>query len=109
VTDAPILVLNDDNFDDRLSLLEGTILVDFWAGWCAPCKKLDPVLLEIAAEFEGEVHVAKVDVEENGNLANRFSIRSIPTLIVFQRGKVLDQLIGAAPKTQIVRMLERHC
>jgi len=103
-----ILILNDDNFDDRLGKLKGPILVDFWAGWCAPCKKLDPALTEIALEMDGEVHVAKIDVDENGNLANRFSIRSIPTLIVFKNGKVVDQLIGAAPKAQIVRMMEKH-
>ena len=102
-----ILILNDDNFDDRLATLHGPILVDFWAGWCAPCKKIDPILDEIVAEME-QVHVAKIDVDENGNLANRFSIRSIPTLIVFKKGKVVDQLIGAAPKRQIERMLRKH-
>ena len=102
-----ILILNDDNFDDRLAALHGPILVDFWAGWCAPCKKIDPILDEIVAEME-QVHVAKIDVDENGNLANRFSIRSIPTLIVFKKGKVVDQLIGAAPKGQIERMLRKH-
>ena len=103
-----ILILNDDNFDDRLATLHGPILVDFWAGWCAPCKKIDPALDEIAAEMKDEIQVAKIDVDENGNLANRFSIRSIPTLIVFKKGRVVDQLIGAAPKEQIVRMLRKH-
>jgi len=103
-----ILILNDDNFDDRLAMLQEPILVDFWAGWCAPCKKIDPTLEEIAVEMEGKVHVAKIDVDENGSLANRFSIRSIPTLILFKDGKVLDQLVGAAPKRQIARMLEKH-
>ena len=103
-----ILILNDDNFDDRLAKLKGPILVDFWAGWCAPCKKIDPTLDELAEEMEGEIHVAKIDVDENGNLANRFRIRSIPTLIVFKNGKVVDQLIGAAPKGQITRMLKKH-
>lgn len=104
----PILILDDDNFDDRLATLHGPILVDFWAGWCAPCKKIDPILDEIAAEMEDEIHVAKVDVDENGNLANRFSIRSIPTLIVFRQGKIVDQLIGAAPKRQIEQMVRKH-
>ena len=108
MTGDPILILDDDNFDDRLATLHGPILVDFWAGWCAPCKKIDPVLKEIAAEMEDQVHVGKVDVDENGNLANRFGIRSIPTLIVFKQGKIADQLIGAAPKGQIERMLRKH-
>ena len=103
-----ILILNDDNFDDRLATLRKPILVDFWAGWCAPCKKIDPTLDEIASEMNGEIHVAKIDVDENGSLANRFNIRSIPTLILFKDGKMMDQLVGAAPKRQIVRMLEKH-
>ena len=108
MTGDSILILNDDNFDDRLATLRKPILVDFWAGWCAPCKKIDPSLDEIAAEMGGEIHVAKIDVDENGSLANRFNIRSIPTLILFKDGKMMDQLVGAAPKRQIVRMLEKH-
>ena len=108
MTGDSILILNDDNFDDRLATLRKPILVDFWAGWCAPCKKIDPILDEIASEMDGEILVAKIDVDENGSLANRFGIRSIPTLILFKNGEVKEQLVGAAPKRQIVRMLEKH-
>jgi thioredoxin 1 len=103
-----ILTLNDENFDERVTTLQEPILVDFWAGWCSPCKALAPTLEEIAAELEGKAHVAKVDVDENGGLTNRFAIRSIPTLIVFSRGKVVDQIIGAAPREEILRMLQKH-
>ena len=103
-----ILILNEGNFDDEVTQKAGPILVDFWAGWCAPCKVIVPALEEIAEEIAGRAHVAKVDVDENGDLANRFGIMSIPTLIVFKDGKVVDQLIGAAPKTQIRALIDKH-
>ena len=103
-----ILILNENSFDDEVKQKTGPILVDFWAAWCAPCKKIVPALEEIAEEMAGRAHVAKVDVVENGDLANRFGIMSIPTLIVFKNGKVVDQLIGAAPKRQIQALIDKH-
>ncbi len=103
-----ILTLNEDNFDEQVTKTGGPILVDFWASWCGPCKIIAPRLEELAEEMKGQAHVAKIDVDQNGDLANRFGIRSIPTLMVFKDGKVVDQLIGAAPKEQIRRMLEKH-
>lgn len=103
-----ILILNEDNFDDEVKQKTGPILVDFWAAWCAPCKVIVPSLEDIAEEMSGRAHVAKVDVDDNGDLANRFGIMSIPTLIVFKNGKVVDQLIGAAPKAQIRALIEKH-
>ena len=103
-----ILKLDEENFDEKIQQHEGPILVDFWAGWCAPCKVIAPSLEQIAEELVGQAHVAKVDVDANGNLANRFGIRSIPTLMVFKQGRVVDQLVGAAPKDQIRRMVDKH-
>jgi thioredoxin 1 len=103
-----IITLNEDNFDDHVSQANGPILIDFWAAWCAPCKVVAPSLDKLAEEMAGRAVVAKVDVDSNGDLANRFGIRSIPTLMVFKDGKVVDQLIGAAPKDQIQSMIERH-
>ncbi len=103
-----ILILNEDSFDDEVKQTTGPILVDFWAAWCAPCKKIVPTLEELAEELAGRVRVAKVDVVENGDLANRFGIMSIPTLIVFKNGKIVDQLIGAAPKRQIRALIDKH-
>ena len=103
-----IITLNEDNFDDHVKQANGPILVDFWAAWCAPCKVVAPSLEKLAEEMTGRAHVAKVDVDTNGDLANRFGIRSIPTLMLFKDGKVVDQLIGAAPKDQIQSMIERH-
>ncbi len=105
---GPILHLNDDNFDAEISKLAGPVLVDFWAGWCGPCKAIAPALEQIAAEMAGRAAVAKVDVDESGDLANRFGVRSIPMLMVFKDGRVVDQMVGAAPKEQIRRLLEKH-
>jgi thioredoxin 1 len=108
VASDDVLTLNDTNFDEQLTKLEGPILVDFWAAWCGPCKAVAPVLEELARELNGRAHVAKINIDENGDLVNRFGIRSIPTLLVFKSGKVVDQLVGAAPKARILRMIERH-
>ena len=103
-----ILILNEDNFDDEIKQKAGPILVDFWASWCAPCKLVAPSLEQLAEDYSGRAHVAKVDVDSNGDLANRFGIMSIPTLMVFKDGRVVDQLIGAAPKPQIQQLIEKH-
>jgi thioredoxin 1 len=103
-----ILTLTDDNFDEHIKKLEGPVLVDFWAAWCAPCKLIAPSLEEISDEMAGQVNVAKVNVDEHGDVATRFGIRSIPTLMVFKDGKVVDQMIGAVPKIQIVDLIRKH-
>jgi thioredoxin 1 len=108
VTSENIITFNEDNFDDLVQQKSGPILVDFWASWCAPCKTVAPALDELADEMAGQAHVGKVNVDDNGDLANRFGIRSIPTLVVFKNGKVVDQLIGAAPKAHIRRLIEKH-
>ena len=108
VNEQVILTLNEENFDDHLTRCRGPILVDFWASWCAPCKLIAPVLDELAEEFSGRALIGKVDVEANGDLTNRFGVSSIPTLILFKDGRVVDQLIGAAPKDQIHRLVLKH-
>ena len=108
MTQSLVLTFDEDNFDERVAKTSGPILVDFWAAWCQPCKDIAPSLEELAEEMSGQVWVAKIDIDQNGDLVNRFGIRSIPTLIVFKDGRVVDQLVGAAPKAKIRRMLERH-
>jgi len=103
-----ILTLDDDNFDDEIKSIRGPILVEFWANWCGPCKTIAPRLDELADELSGRAHIAKVDVDENGDLVNRFGIMSIPTLVVFKDGRVVDQLIGAAPKDKVRNLVTRH-
>ncbi|HXV76282.1 MAG TPA: thioredoxin [Candidatus Polarisedimenticolaceae bacterium] len=108
MTDERILILDDDSFDNEIKSIRGPILVDFWANWCEPCKTIAPWIEELSHELAGKAHFAKVDVDENGDLLNRFGIMSIPTLVVFKDGKVVDQLIGAAPKEKIRGLIGRH-
>ena len=103
-----ILNLTEADFDERVTRASRVMLVDFWASWCAPCRDVGRSLEELAGELGGRASIAKIDVEANGDLANRFGISSVPTLILFKSGKVVDQLIGAAPKERIRRMVERH-
>jgi len=103
-----IVVLSEANFDQEIKKPGGLLLVDFWAAWCAPCRLIAPHLEALAQEYQGKARVGKVNVDENGTLAGRFQIRSIPTLLVFKDGQVVDQLIGAAPKDSIQDLLDRH-
>ena len=96
-----ILHLNEDTFDETIKNAKGPVLVDFWAAWCGPCKAIAPYLDQIAGEMEGQATVAKVNVDENGDLSARFGVRSIPTLLVFKDGRVVDQKVGALPKEMI--------
>jgi thioredoxin 1 len=82
------------------------VLVDFWAEWCGPCKMVAPVLDELAKEYEGKIKIAKVDVDQNQQVAGTFNIRSIPTLLFFKDGQVVKQLIGAHPKTKLVTEIQ---
>jgi thioredoxin 1 len=106
--DDPIVHLNDDNFDEEIKRIRQPVLVDFWAAWCHPCKLIAPSLAQLASEMAGRAVVAKVNVDESGDLSNRFGIRSIPTLMVFKEGRVVDQIVGASPKEQIRRLIEKH-
>jgi thioredoxin 1 len=103
-----ILHLDEDTFDEQIRKTPGPVLVDFWAAWCAPCKAIAPALEQLASEMAGRVTIAKVNVDENGDLTNRFGIRSIPTLVLFKDGRVVDQAIGALQKEQIRRLIEKH-
>ena len=99
-------VLTDDNFSAEVLNADLPVLVDFWATWCGPCRMIAPIVQELSSEYEGRAKVGKLDVDEAQKTAAEFGIRSIPTLLIFKRGKVADQLIGAVPKGQITEKLE---
>ncbi|MGM0556527.1 MAG: thioredoxin [Myxococcota bacterium] len=93
--------LDFDNFDEQVLESDIPVVVDFWAEWCGPCKTVSKVIEELADEFDGQVRVGKVDIDENTHLANDHQIKAIPTLIFFHKGNVLRRVTGASSKTEL--------
>ncbi len=100
-----ILTLTTSTFDETIAASETPVVVDFWAEWCGPCKMIAPILSEIAIEQAGKVTVAKLNVDENPDLAMRYHVMSIPTLLVFNDGEVVKRLVGAKGKGQLLQEL----
>lgn len=100
--------LTDANFDAEVVRSATPVLVDFWAVWCGPCKMIAPVVEELAKEYQGSLKVGKVDVDNNPEVSTRFGIRSIPTLLLFKGGTVVEQIVGAVPKKNLVDKLLPH-
>lgn len=98
--------ITDANFEQEVIKSEIPVLLDFWAVWCGPCKMIAPFVEEISGEYDGKVKVGKVDVDNNPQISMQYGIRSIPTLLVFKDGKIVDQIIGAVPKNSITSKLD---
>ena len=103
-----MLKITATNYDELVARADKPVLLDFWAEWCGPCRMIAPAVEEVAEDFDGRAVVGKVDVDEQAELARRFGIMSIPTLIVMKGGKVVEQAVGARGKADIAAMLERH-
>jgi len=100
-----ILTLSDADFDEHIGGADTAIIVDFWAEWCGPCKMIAPVLEEIAKDHAGKITVAKLNVDDNPNVARRYDVMSIPTLLVFNDGEMQKRLVGAKGKAQLLEEL----
>lgn len=100
------IVLTDQSFESEVIKSSKPVLVDFWATWCAPCRMIAPALEEIAKEYDGKAKICKIDVDQNPNIASRFGIMSIPSILFFKNGQLVDKVVGAVPKKQLADKLD---
>ena len=103
-----LVTVTDADFEQQVEKHPGVSVVDFWATWCGPCRMIAPILEQLSTEYEGKVQVAKLDVDVNQKTSMRFNVRSIPTLLFFKDGKLVDQVIGAVPKAALVAKFQQH-
>jgi len=102
----PVVHLTDGNFDQEVLKSETPVLVDFWAAWCGPCRMVGPIVEELSNDYQGKIKMTKLDVDANPQKSAQFGIRSIPTMLIFKNGQIVDTLIGAMPKPAIAARLD---
>ena len=102
-----VLHITDKSFDLEVLRSDVPVLVDFWATWCAPCRAIAPIVEEMAETYSGKIKIVKVNVDENPSTPGKYGVRGIPTLILFKKGEVVDQVVGAVPKSQVKGLIEK--
>ncbi len=105
---SDVIHLEDATFESEVLKSETPVLVDFWAAWCGPCKAIAPAVEELARDYKGKLKVAKLDIDQHQRIPQSFGIRSIPTLLVFKGGRVVDTIVGAVPKSTLVTAVTKH-
>lgn len=103
-----VLTVTDANFETEVEQASGLVMVDFWAVWCGPCRIIAPIVEQLAKDYAGRVRVGKLDVDANQRTATRFNVRSIPTILFFKDGQVVDTVVGAVPRPALERKIEAH-
>jgi thioredoxin len=107
-TTDTVFHVSDTTFDDEVTNADSLTLVDFWADWCGPCKMIAPTIEELAEEYRGKLKVCKLDVDANQRTAQRFAVRSIPSMLFFKDGEVVETVIGAVRKQRLTEVIEAH-
>jgi thioredoxin 1 len=102
-----LVTVSDQDFEQQILQSDVPALVDFWAAWCGPCRTVGPVVEELAGEYSGKVKVAKLNVDDNKQTPTKYGVRGIPTLMLFKDGQVVDQIVGAVPKSRIKELLDK--
>jgi thioredoxin 1 len=103
-----LVEVTDETFSDEIEQHQGLALIDLWAIWCGPCQMIAPIVAQIAEDYQGKVKVAKLDVDQNQRTPMQFGVQSIPTLLLFKDGSLVDKVVGAVPKQHVVDRIEQH-
>lgn len=103
-----IIHVTDESFENDVLKASGTVMVDFWAPWCGPCKQIAPILDEIAQELQGKITIAKINIDDNPNTPGKYGVRGIPTLMLFRDGNVQDTKVGAVSKAKLLEFIQEH-